>query len=602
MCRVGGPRCDKKWDNTHRERYNARRRVARDTEKAKAARDAGDQAKADMYEDLASNAHEIDEHLSTQIANHEATSSRDPRLPEKTITERRDGFIIDDAPVRRVRDIKAVQTVLHDCGMPPGEAEAQSETLGRHARKLRHPRVALLRDDDGTITGTLTYEDDRGPYAALDIYDMRLTGDRRGHGGGSTLINHIRHIARSGRSKERGMHVIGMLDSAKPFYSRLGADVVSYSAFAHFDTNPESGRCPECGQWVRADGGGHQCKPRLDQLDPDTTEGIEHEETARTLQAVANNPDADVTVYYMASTPKVQLARDRPVALALDGAKERLWSTRQINSMSANPEYEISSTRVKASQLRQDGSPEQWTYDAPEDVPPLARHDEASRNTADTVATPDTAPPTITPESVVRTDTGEPLVVHHGSSTDFDTWDPEFTGTGNDTWGSGFYFTQDAEAAKGYGDHTKDVTLDITNPIRLDGTDTTHIDERMSFTADQSAQILKSHPDIYRQPDDDEEMNPLGDYAPDFWNKDHWSREEMDQMIDQTARDNFDGAPWSSLEGMFPGGQSDRFRRAVRDTTGHDGVVTTFDNGDTHWIAWFPEQIHDTPQQEPEAP
>lgn len=195
-------------------------------------------------------------------------------------------------------------------------------------------------------------------------------------------------------------------------------------------------------------------------------------------------------------------------------------------------------------------------------------------------------------DSTVRDTDGNLLVVHHGSASAFDDFDPEFTGGGNDAWGSGFYFTTDTDAASKYGGHVQSATLNITNPIRVNGTDTAHLDQSYTFDDATAAQVLRAHPDIYRQPGDEDAMNPLADYCPEFHDRDQWSRAELDTMIDSVARENFDGAAWSALEGMFPDGTSAAFRRAVTEATGHDGVEVTFDDAPPFHIAWFPEQIN----------
>lgn len=194
--------------------------------------------------------------------------------------------------------------------------------------------------------------------------------------------------------------------------------------------------------------------------------------------------------------------------------------------------------------------------------------------------------------SRVRGDDGELAVVYHGSSVEFDGWDPEYTGGGNDSWGGGFYFTHDEALASGYGAHVKSVVLNVQNPIVVDGLADPSLDH-VTFDATEAAAILRHHPDIYRQPTDEEEMNPLGDYAEEFWERDEWSRAEIDSMIDGVSKRYFAGAPWSQLEGVFPGGTSDRFRRGVREATGYDGVVVDFGDEGRHSIAWFPEQVHD---------
>lgn len=193
--------------------------------------------------------------------------------------------------------------------------------------------------------------------------------------------------------------------------------------------------------------------------------------------------------------------------------------------------------------------------------------------------------------SVARDSNGNLLVLHHGSATDFETFDPEFTGTGNDSWGSGFYFTDDEQRAHGYGEHVKSVLLNITNPIRVDGKEHASLDGQMFFSAAQSEAILKRHPDIYNQPGDEDNPNPLENFVAEFWDKDEWTRPEIDRMIGTVARDYFNDVAWSSVESVFEGGKSDAFRRGVRDVTGHDGVVTDFGAEGTHWVAWFPEQI-----------
>lgn len=195
-------------------------------------------------------------------------------------------------------------------------------------------------------------------------------------------------------------------------------------------------------------------------------------------------------------------------------------------------------------------------------------------------------------DSVIRDEDGNLTVVHHGSATAFEAWDPEFTGGGNDSWGSGFYFTHDETLARGYGEHVKSVVLNIQNPIVVNGLDDASLDH-VYFDARQSETILRRHPDIYRQPTDEDEMNPLGDYSPEFWDKDEWSREEMDAMISKVSKEHFYDVPWSNLESVFPGGQSGEFRRGVQEATGHDGVTVDFKEDGRHTIAWFPEQVHE---------
>lgn len=112
MCRAGGRRCDRKWDDAHRERYNARRRVVRNTQKAQAASAVGDDEQTAYYKDLAHSARDAADHYDTLIRNHEETSATQGDAPEvdyrmghtapvddgysNPITRLTDGFFGDD--------------------------------------------------------------------------------------------------------------------------------------------------------------------------------------------------------------------------------------------------------------------------------------------------------------------------------------------------------------------------------------------------------------------------------------------------------------------------------------------------------------------------
>ena len=52
--------------------------------------------------------------------------------------------------------------------------------------------------------------------------------------------------------------------------------------------------------------------------------------------------------------------------------------------------------------------------------------------------------------SKVRDDKGNLLKVYHGTGTRITSFDPSFTGQGNDQYGSGFYFTTERKLAEEY--------------------------------------------------------------------------------------------------------------------------------------------------------
>lgn len=193
-------------------------------------------------------------------------------------------------------------------------------------------------------------------------------------------------------------------------------------------------------------------------------------------------------------------------------------------------------------------------------------------------------------KSQVRDNEGNLLTVYHGSAIDFDDFNPEFTGGGNDSYGSGFYFNTDQGIANGYGSFTKKVQLNISNPIRVDGLESMSLND-VRIPADAARKILRSIPNIYEQPDS-EEMNPLGDYVPEFWDKTSHTKEELDAMIDKMAKEYFSDASFVEMEHMFDGGETAAFRKSLSEATGWDGVEVRFEREQlSHWVAWFPEQI-----------
>ncbi len=194
---------------------------------------------------------------------------------------------------------------------------------------------------------------------------------------------------------------------------------------------------------------------------------------------------------------------------------------------------------------------------------------------------------------------GKPLVVYHGTGNleGMEAFNPALTGQGNDQIGSGFYFTTNKTEASGYaaaitqnaplgatklgGDTSPGVVpayLSIKKPIKVNGSTLT--DTEVKLTAKQSAAIIKRAPGVR-----DIDETPIGNFV------DVWATGKVtDAMIEEAAK-SYVGPTLMSLEGDFFRNESTAFREAVRDILGYDGVTLTFDNGTTHYVAWFPEQI-----------
>lgn len=252
----------------------------------------------------------------------------------------------------------------------------------------------------------------------------------------------------------------------------------------------------------------------------------------------------------------------------------------------------------------------------------IAKRNEARRKTyaakkqtnsaTPAVVAPETS--TLTPEQThyfrnsKATVDGVPITLHHGASVEFDSFDPNTLGKGNDSWGNGFYFTNKRSTAEGYAKdsksptaNVKDFYLNLENPIYVDGKAEMSLNN-IPFTKEAARRILKQHPNAYLQPsENDEEMSFLSDYSPNYWDKEEHTKAELDRMIDQVADDYFADAGWTELESVYGKDHGSAFLHAVHEETGHDGVVVDFGDDGKHYIAWFPNQIKLTSNTNPDS-
>jgi hypothetical protein len=194
---------------------------------------------------------------------------------------------------------------------------------------------------------------------------------------------------------------------------------------------------------------------------------------------------------------------------------------------------------------------------------------------------------------------------YHGSpyAGNIDQFKNEFTGKGNDQWGSGFYFTDAPSVANGYasdlptpraiekhGDPSAGVipvNLAVKNPILLDiqkQSGIRDLPDEYRPNKSQIKQIINSSPYI-----DDPDNSPLGDWFPEFWEDG-----KQDWMVDDLA-EKYTNAPLDNLEGDFFSGEGDAsglFRKSYADATGYDGIIVKGKDGKNAIVnAFQPNQI-----------
>ena len=219
--------------------------------------------------------------------------------------------------------------------------------------------------------------------------------------------------------------------------------------------------------------------------------------------------------------------------------------------------------------------------------------------------------------SKIRNEESLLIPVYHGSGTHITQFSPEYTGQGNDQYGSGFYFTTSAELAKGYttarirgengtwleklgGEDEPNVIsayINLENPIVIDGQENDNL-SHICLTAEQSYEIVKRLPSMYHPiGSDDIEPNPLEDCFEVLWEVELETKEAFEPYIEQYASEFLSDADLRKLDMLFAKYPTE-FRNAIRDVLGYDGVIVNFKEK-THVIAWFPEQIKDIRNREP---
>ena len=165
---------------------------------------------------------------------------------------------------------------------------------------------------------------------------------------------------------------------------------------------------------------------------------------------------------------------------------------------------------------------------------------------------------------------------YHGTDADFFTFDKDRVGKGTDQFGAGFYFASDKNVAGHYGKRIIDSVLKLENPYTTSAENL--LKAEITLTAEQALEVVKRHPLI-----NDAEESPLGDYYDSFWEDgaQEWMLEDLAQRFTELGDLDAD------LFRRYP----NELHEAIRDVTGHDGIVVTQENGVKFYVAWFDNQM-----------
>lgn len=182
-------------------------------------------------------------------------------------------------------------------------------------------------------------------------------------------------------------------------------------------------------------------------------------------------------------------------------------------------------------------------------------------------------------KSILKHDDGTPMHFYHGTGADIHKYDYAHVGKGNDSYGSGFYFTNKPEVAGMYaGDkespNIQKVHLRLEKPI--------HPEDEKPFRREHIQRLIQA------APDHKESLMNYGDVNHYGYNR-----------VLRDAVDAFADLPkfhaMNALGNDFYSGHEGELLKNIKGVTGHDGVIVKHPNedGSTHIVAniFHPNQI-----------
>jgi hypothetical protein len=178
--------------------------------------------------------------------------------------------------------------------------------------------------------------------------------------------------------------------------------------------------------------------------------------------------------------------------------------------------------------------------------------------------------------------------LYHGTSKDFDAFSHKhmYSGEGGSHSGSGFYFTDNPESASHFagmkgesGANVRPVYLSVKKPLKFDWAQGETTGADITLTPSQVRSIMLEHPEI-KNPDESPLTN-WGDIRGSGFNK----------TLNDAVKSYAGSSMLAALRNDFFGNDYERWLKALNKATGYDSGMTTTPAGDTHYIAWFPEQI-----------
>lgn len=180
--------------------------------------------------------------------------------------------------------------------------------------------------------------------------------------------------------------------------------------------------------------------------------------------------------------------------------------------------------------------------------------------------------------SKVVDENGEPKVVYHGTGEKFYEFSHKFGMRNGASLGRGFYFTEDEDYARGYGNEVMGVFLNIRNPLEPG---------RNKISKEDLKRVIRR-------------IDPNGETVADYASSDRgypskeWYERSLDEAVNAifSVRNNYVDTSDSDILGkLFSVWGGEGALRAVSDVLGYDGFIPKRTLSDDVKIAFFPEQI-----------
>ena len=171
------------------------------------------------------------------------------------------------------------------------------------------------------------------------------------------------------------------------------------------------------------------------------------------------------------------------------------------------------------------------------------------------------------------------VIAYHGTPNQFDQFDLNLTGKGNDQEGPGIYFTSNKEQALGYGDRVIEAKLHLNNVVSMSG----------KINEDHIRKLVLQSLGL----SDESELDEMED--DDFWesNLTNWGGSPYsayENVVDSTLRYNH--TPHEAFQAVwyecYRHNAGDYLRNMIE--LGYDGVVIPTAEA-THYVVFSPNAI-----------